>query len=160
MRTSYTFTLIALFLFAMGCGKKADRSRANSNLADSSGSVAQDTSRALAPGDTLGRGPWRWIATVTPAARIASPNPDVYTLEFLPDSTVRALLDCNRGSGRYHLDGHSMRIGPLAATRMMCPPGSMDATFGGNLNAVHSWSMEADTLQLNMVPESWMLLVR
>lgn len=161
MKTMCAFAVIVLFALAMGCGKKADHSGANSNLADSSGSVAQDTSRALAPGDTLGRGPWRWIATVTPVARIASPNPDVYTLEFLPDNTVRALLDCNRGSGRYNLDGKSIRIGPLAATRMMCPPGSMDSVFGKELDAARIWFMQGDTLMLDLFADSGtMRLVR
>ena len=118
-----------------------------------------DGSAAVAA-DTIGRGPWRWIATVTDTARVACHNPDTYKLTFLPDSTVRLLIDCNRGSGPYRIDGHAIRIGPLATTRMMCPPGSMDAAFAANIDSVQAWSHNADTLQLQMQTGGSMLLVR
>jgi heat shock protein HslJ len=91
---------------------------------------------------------------VTPVKRIACTNPDVYTLTFLPDSTARLVIDCNRGSGGYHIDGRSIRIGPVATTRMMCPPGSMDAVFGQEIDAARSWSMQSDTLMLDLMADS------
>lgn len=122
-------------------------------------SQSKDGSAAVAA-DTIGRGPWHWIATVTSTERVTCDNPDTYALTFLPDSTVRLLIDCNRGSGPYHIDGHDIRIGPLATTRMMCPPGSMDAAFAANINSVQAWSHNADTLQLQMQTGGSMLLVR
>jgi heat shock protein HslJ len=110
--------------------------------------------------DSIGRGPWRWIATLTPASRIVCTNPDVYKISFLPDSTTRLLIDCNRGSGPYHIAGHSIHIGPFATTRMMCPPGSMDTTFAAQIGRVNAWHMDADTLLLDTVGESQMHLVR
>ena len=136
-----------VFALAAGCSKQ--NNSGNQNLADTT----------TAPVDTIGRGPWRWLATVTSTARVACDNPDTYTLTFLPDSTVRLLIDCNRGSGPYRIVGHDIRIGPVATTRMMCPPGSMDAAFAANIDSVLSWSHNADTLQLQMKSGS-MLLVR
>jgi heat shock protein HslJ len=115
---------------------------------------------ANVPGDSIGRGPWRWIATVTPSARTVCKNPDVYKISFLPDSTMRLLIDCNRGSGPYHISGHSLRMGQFATTRMLCPPGSMDTTFTGQLSRVNAWHHDADTLQLDEAGELQMKLVR
>jgi heat shock protein HslJ len=115
---------------------------------------------ANAPGDTIGRGPWRWIGTVTPTAHTVCKNPDVYKISFLPDSTTRLLIDCNRGSGPYHISGHALRIGQFAMTRMLCPPGSMDTTFAGQISRVNAWHHDADTLQLDAVGAFQMKLVR
>lgn len=136
-----------VFALAAGCSRQ-------------NGSKNEQATANTAPVDTIGRGPWRWIATVTPTARVACDNPDTYTLTFLPDSTVRLLIDCNRGSGPYRIDGHDIQIGPVATTRMMCPPGSMDAAFAANIDSVQSWSHNADTLQLQMKTGGAMLLVR
>jgi heat shock protein HslJ len=121
--------LAAVAVIAFGCAKKE------------SGTPGQHLSVTNAPADSIGRGPWRWIATLTPSARIVCKNPDVYKISFIPDSTLRLLIDCNRGSGPYHIAGHSLRIGAFATTRMMCPPGSMDTTFASQLRSVdHSAS--------------------
>jgi len=144
MLTKRIWMWMALFALAAGCSKQ---------------NGSQQSTASTAPGDTIGRGPWHWVATVTSTARIVCDNPDTYALTFLPDSTVRLLIDCNRGSGPYRIDGHDIRIGPVATTRMMCPPGSMDAAFAANLDSVQHWSHNADTLQLQMNSGS-MLLVR
>jgi len=51
-------------------------------------------------------------------------------------------------------EGHELRIGPLAATRMMCSPGSMDAAFAQGLGGARSWFMQADTLRLELMADS------
>lgn len=151
MKDQRVIVWLAALVLAAGCAKKSGNSRAeNTGAADSSRAPAT----ASTPGDTIGRGPWRWVATVTPVKRIACINPDVYTIELLPDSTLRAVIDCNRGGGRYRVEGSSIRIGPLAATRMMCPPGSMDVTFGRELDAARTWFMQADTLMLDLMADS------
>lgn len=50
-----------------------------------------------------------------------------YTLAFGADGRVSARIDCNRGSGSWKSDGKSsIEFSPMAVTRAMCPPGSMD----------------------------------
>jgi len=147
MKNMRVLVWLAAVLIAAGCAKKKQNA--------DSGATADTTQNATAaPADSAERGPWRWIATVTPTERIVCNNPDMYTLTFLPDSTVRVLIDCNRGSGRYQVDGKSIRIGPVATTRMMCPPGSMDATFGKQIDAARGWFLEADTLMLDLMADS------
>src|SRR5262245_8702527 len=148
MKNKRVLVWMAAVLIAAGCSKQRKQMEETSQVSGSN-----------APIDTIGRGPWHWVATVTPTARVVCDNPATYALTFLPDSTVRLLIDCNRGSGPYLINGHDIRIGPVATTRMMCPPGSMDAAFGANIDSVTSWSHNADTLQLQMKTGS-MLLVR
>jgi heat shock protein HslJ len=49
-----------------------------------------------------------------------------YTITFGADGQVAARIDCNRGSGAWKSAGpNQLEFGPLATTRVMCPPGSL-----------------------------------
>lgn len=97
---------------------------------------------------------WKWEGTQTPVERIVPDDPTRYTLEFLPDTTVTAQIDCNRGHGKYTLDGPAITIGPLATTRMACPPGSLDTVFGKQLDAARIMFFRGDTLYLDLYADS------
>lgn len=97
---------------------------------------------------------WKWEGTQTPVERITPPDPTRYTLEFLPDTTVVAQIDCNRGSGKFRIDGKSITIGPLAVTRMACPPGSLDAKFAQQLDAARVIFFRGDTLFIDLIADS------
>ena len=43
------------------------------------------------------------------------------------DSNVTGFGGCNRFAGHYTYDGAAIKIGPIASTRMACPPEVMDA---------------------------------
>jgi heat shock protein HslJ len=147
MRRRFVMTWLVVTILAAGCAKKPPDSGANRSAPEKAAAVA------TAASDSIGRGPWKWIATQTPVRRIACVDPDVYTVTFLPDSTVRLLIDCNRGSGPYHVSGKSIRVGPVATTRMMCPPGSMDTVFGQQIDAARVWFMQSDTLMLDLTAD-------
>jgi len=145
----------ATLLLAGGCQKKQESAPAQS--ADSSAVGARSGMQPAStdmPADTLAAGPWHWVGTQTPVERIMVTSPGNYTLEFLADSSLAAQIDCNRGHGKYHVDGKAIRLGPMAVTRMMCPPGSMDAEFGKELDAARVWFMNADTLMLDLFADS------
>ncbi|HET6350320.1 MAG TPA: META domain-containing protein [Candidatus Krumholzibacteria bacterium] len=151
MKRTHAWVAVVLMVLAPGCQKKSEQAANSGATEDSTQQEVSARPGMLAvPGDSLARGPWYWLGTVTPVERIVPPSPDTYTLEFLPDSTLRALLDCNRGSGNYHVSGKRIRIGPIAATRMMCPPGSLDAEFGKQLDAARAWFMQGDTLMMDL----------
>jgi len=150
MRTYPIVVFVVLGLVALGCQRKSGAPPADT----SAGKVVARPGMLPVPGPSLPRGPWRWIATVTPAGRIACPNPELYSLEFLPDSTVRAAVDCNRGSGHYHVAGRSLRIGPVATTRMVCLPGTKGEEFGKEIDGVRTWFTSGDTLMLDLTADS------
>ena len=97
---------------------------------------------------------WKWEGTQTPVERIVPDDPARYTLEFLPDTTVVAQIDCNRGRGPFTLDGKAITIGPLATTRMACPDGSFDAVFSQQLEAARVLFFRGDTLYLDLYADS------
>jgi para-nitrobenzyl esterase len=112
----------------------------------------------LTPGATIFTSPvgfvWKWEGTQTPVERIVPQDPTRYTLEFLPDTTVVAQIDCNRGHGPFKLDGPAITIGPLAMTRMACPAGSLDSVFGQQLEAARVMFFRGDTLYLDLYADS------
>jgi heat shock protein HslJ len=95
------------------------------------------------------RSPDGAIGTVRPA------DPSRYLLEFAADGGAALRLDCNRGRGRYEATPTgpgrgTLRFGPIAATRAMCPPGSLDARLGRELSVVRTYVLSGEELRLEM----------
>jgi para-nitrobenzyl esterase len=77
-----------------------------------------------------------------------------YTLAFQPDGSVAARIDCNRGRGTWKsARPNQLQLGPLATTRMMCPPGSMDSRVVGDWEAVRSYTIKDGHLFLSLVAD-------
>jgi carboxylesterase type B/heat shock protein HslJ len=74
-------------------------------------------------------------------------NPHRYTLVFEEDGRVSVQADCNRGAGRYLLEGQGLVLS-LAFTRALCPPGSLFDAFARALEASTSFTLEGDVLSL------------
>lgn len=94
---------------------------------------------------------WAWQGTqMKDGSRVAPDAPQRYTLTFLPGGRANMRADCNRGSAGYLLDGSRLSFGPVALTKMLCPPGSRDAEFLRGLGAVaaQAWSGNELTLTL------------
>jgi hypothetical protein len=55
---------------------------------------------------------WQWsdLVETMPASQSVVPDPQNYTLTFLPDGTVSIKADCNMLGGTYTLDGGSLAI--------------------------------------------------
>lgn len=158
MKTRDVLFVLAVAAALGACTKKSEAPR---ETADSTGVDARPGMIPVPSDSTIAPGTWRWVGTVTPVERIVPPSPDNYTLEFMPDGRVDAKLDCNGGSGGYRIDGKSIRFGPLATTKMMCPPGSMDVKFAQQIDAARIWFMHGDTLMIDLYADSGtMRLVR
>jgi heat shock protein HslJ len=86
-------------------------------------------------------------------------QPERFTLQFDPAGRVSLRLDCNRGMGSYEIspvgDGSSgsLRFGPLAATRAMCPPPHLDEHIVRDLAYVHSYLLKSDKLFLSLMAD-------
>jgi len=70
----------------------------------------------------------------------------VPTIEFGADGRVSGSAGCNTFNGTYTLDGQTIALGPLAATKMACePPASaVEAEYLAALSGVAAWSIEPD----------------
>ena len=93
---------------------------------------------------------WQWEATVTPNDTCAVPTPERYTLHFLPEGNVEARFDCNRGGGSYAISNGTLSFGPMIATRMACPPDSLDGRYMEGLQHVAAFFIEGDELHLQL----------
>jgi heat shock protein HslJ len=107
----------------------------------------------LAPaGDALLTGAtWSWKETVmSDDKRIRPVAPERYTVLFQPGGAFAVRADCNRGSGSYTLNGAALSFGPMAMTRAMCPPDSMDGEFTKQLGNVSGQLFKGDELVLTL----------
>lgn len=89
---------------------------------------------------------WTLIEVREPAG---APARDVslnrYTLEFQPENRVAMKLDCNRGAGSWSAQAATprsgtLRFGPIASTRALCPDNGQGARIAANLSG--NWPYE------------------
>lgn len=93
-------------------------------------------------------------------------DPAAYTLHFGPDGRAALRVDCNRALGTWQAtpaaDGRSgaLQFGPLAGTRAMCPPGSLEPRLMRQLPFVRSYLLRDGQLHLSLMADggilSWM----
>ena len=93
---------------------------------------------------------WRWTETQAgDDARVRPAAPERYTLEFLPDGTVRARADCNTASGRYEAGpDRRLALGRMSVTQAPCLPGSLGDAFLKGLADVAGYLFDGDQLVL------------
>jgi heat shock protein HslJ len=99
-------------------------------------------------------GLWQWEATVTPVEQIGSGNPERYTLELQPGGVALVRADCNRGRGSYTIGDGRVSFGPIATTRMACPPGSLDDRYLRDLQRATIFFVEGGKLFLDLPMDS------
>ena len=113
------------------------------------------TSSAVAGGapeaSEITRIEWKWQQTLyNNDTEVVPDNPDRYTVTFDPDGKIYLRADCNRGGGRYSVDGKNIVIEVTHTTRAMCPPDSLDQAFIKNLNAARIHFLQQGNLYLDL----------
>lgn len=93
---------------------------------------------------------WQWESVQTPVEKVTIDKPENYTLEFKEDGSLLVQADCNRGRGRYTVNGKSINLSNIALTRRGCPPGSLDGKFTRSLAAAQVYFFDKDALYLDM----------
>jgi len=92
---------------------------------------------------------WRLVAfqSMDDTQGTTRPLPErVHTIAFEADGRLSAQLDCNRGSATWqegiaNATGGTVTIGPVAATRALCPPPSMGERMATLLPHVASYRL-------------------
>jgi para-nitrobenzyl esterase len=115
---------------------------------------------ASTPAAVGGQGPyaslagtsWRLVELVSKSDPTGSARPDdplKYHLTFAAEGKVTARLDCNRGTGSWSsAGGGELALGPMAMTRAMCAPGSLDTRIARELTEVRTYERDGDRLVL------------
>lgn len=114
----------------------------------------------------LGGTSWRLVEIKSMDQAKGSTRPgdsDKYTLTFNADGTLAARLDCNRGAGPWRNDivepsGGSLAIGPLAITRALCPPPSIDEALAGQLGDVRAFIIEDGRMHMALAENGGILV--
>ena len=93
---------------------------------------------------------WQLVEIVSMDDSRYAPEGDArYLLAFGADSTVQLLADCNRGRAQFFATPEgTLTFGPMAVTRMQCPPGSLHDRFLSDLTNVRSYVLEGGGLFL------------
>lgn len=87
-------------------------------------------------------------------------DPKKYTLTFSVNGKVSLRLDCNRGTGSWQsmpsADGNSgsVKFGPIAATRALCPQPSMGEKLARDLSYVRSYLLKDGMLYLSIMADA------
>jgi heat shock protein HslJ len=96
---------------------------------------------------------WRLIdlrGATTPSQLDPKPRRPVELVFAAQEHMVAGSGGCNLLKGSFQLDGEQLRFGPLASTRMACPPALMafERSYLERLAQVRRWSIDRRTLLL------------
>ncbi|MGA7964287.1 MAG: META domain-containing protein [Gammaproteobacteria bacterium] len=86
-------------------------------------------------------------------------DPSLYTMRLNKDGTVTMRLNCNHASGTWSAEAGPDRssgrfeFGPLAATRALCPPPSMDESIAAQAKFIRSYLLEDGRLHLSLMAD-------
>ena len=147
--------------FVMGCGgaEKAADSAAATTPAPEAGSteIAKDANDVALAGTS-----WRLVEfqSMDDAVGVTRPkDPSVYTMRLNADGTVEMRLNCNRANGNWSAepseDGSNggFEFGPLAMTRALCPPPSMDEQIAAQSEYIRSYLLRDGNLYLSLMAD-------
>ena len=76
-----------------------------------------------------------------------------YTIAFSTDGVLTARIDCNRARATWKATGNKLELGPIAATRAQCPPGSLHDQVMRQLPFVRSYVVKDGRLYLSLMAD-------
>ena len=117
---------------------------------------------AVAPHRPLANTRWRLVEfqSMDDAQGKTRPHdPAAYTMHLRADGSVQLQLNCNRAQGTWSArpaaDGSSggFEFGPLATTRALCPPSSMDEMIAAQARFVRGYLLRDGNLYLSLMAD-------
>lgn len=130
MQALFRSALLLGLMSLAACGTPSSPAPAPASLADSSWTLLV----------------YRPVAS----AEVRPARADQYRLQFQADGRLLAQIDCNRGSGSWQSTDQpgGLRLGPLALTKMMCPPDPLTAQLPAAIETIQSYRLVDGQLQL------------
>ena len=96
----------------------------------------------------------------TDGSELLPVEPVDYTLTLGADGSAALQIDCNRGIGRFELDGTSLSFSPFATTRAFCGPGSLELRYLEQIATVVSYAFDGGALVLATSMDASLLVFR
>ena len=105
---------------------------------------------AFAQDPTLNDTRWQLVSIQSMDDNTYTPDdPSGYTVTFNADQSANIVSDCNRANGSWASPGpRQLTFGPLASTKVLCPPGSLDERFRAQFEWVRSYVLRDGNLHL------------
>lgn len=144
-----TILLTVFSAFMASCSGESDRQEAAVEKANPAAAPIverRDEDEQVTMDSSAGLGGTAWQLVKISSMDDSTYEPDDgsrYTLNFGDDGAATMIIDCNRGTGSWasESDGQ-LQFGPIAATRAMCPPGSLHDRYLGQFEWVRSYVMK------------------
>lgn len=159
---AFVTSLLLVAVAVAGCGGTTDR--AATNPGDPAPLAAPATAPAAAqPDNPLAGTAWRLVEfqSMDDARGTTKPaDPSLYTMEFHADGAVSMRLNCNRATGSWKAvpsadpSNGQFEFGPLAATRALCPPPSMDELIAAQAQYVRGYMLRDGRLHLSLMADA------
>jgi len=146
-----------------GCGSPAEKAAAPAEEVAPAPRAEGPAAPAASPlPAALAGTEWRLVEfqSMDDAAGTQRPSdPALYTMSLQGDGSVAMRLNCNRATGTWQAqagpEGASgvFTFGPLAATRALCPPPSMDERVTSQASYVRSYVLKDGKLYLSLMAD-------
>jgi para-nitrobenzyl esterase len=149
-RSVRNLTLAGLLL----CAACAPPAQERQNDAAATSAPAPMGTQLATPG--LGGTSWQLVRFQGGDDTVLTPeDKSKYTLAFDTEGRVSARIDCNRGVGTWKSSGPpQLEFGPLALTRMMCPPAPLNDRLAKDWEYVRSYVMKDGHLFLSLMADA------
>jgi heat shock protein HslJ len=153
--------LLASGLLTAACRKASENAApppAARPLVQSAGHGAQ----ATAPAGPLAGTEWRLVEIQSMDDAVGTKRPDdpsLYTMRLGADGTVNMRLNCNRANGSWSAkpsadpSNGQFEFGPLAGTRALCPPPSLDDEITAQARYVRGYMLRDGRLSLSLMAD-------
>jgi heat shock protein HslJ len=151
-RLSNLGLLAASIVILTACSVGSPEQKLNLNPTDRQTTSQQGATDALkpSPNEALAGTTWRFVQIMPMDDRVDVPNDrSLYTLEFNADGSMRVRADCNFGKGSWaSAPAGQLLFGQIAATRALCPPGSLHDRYMAQFPWVRSYVIKEGRLFL------------
>jgi heat shock protein HslJ len=137
------------------------------NPLQSAGPASQSVGTQKNAGALLNGTSWRLVEIQSMDDATGTLRPDdrnQYTLELRKDGVASLRLGCNRATGSWTAESASDRnsnrfiFGPLAGTRAMCPPQSLDSKIMAQAPYVRAYLLRNGRLHLSLMADGGILV--
>jgi heat shock protein HslJ len=146
-------------VFTAGCAERSETTH-SARPEPAATPAGQPSKAAAAPAPSpLSGTTWRLVEIQSmddAAGTIRADDPARYTMRLGADGRVTMVLNCNRAMGSWSAeasaDPHNGRFefGPLAGTRALCPPPSLDERVVSQAQLVRGYALKDGKLHLSL----------
>ncbi|MGR8950515.1 MAG: META domain-containing protein [Gammaproteobacteria bacterium] len=149
--------------FLTGCGRSELVSDASAIPEPKSVEQSAISSEAGTPATGLAGSEWRllYFESMDDSIGRAIPDPSqTYTMRLNADGTVHMVLNCNRANGTWTIEPGSDAVsgrfsfGPLASTKALCPPPSLDERIVADAMHVTGFLLRDGNLYLSLMADA------